>query len=453
MTARESHLPALGAAGRWSRMSPISSSSVCADDQPAVAHGARRRHGQHQPGRASRCALLRSGRRHRHRSATGRPARAEARHRRLRDQLLPVRRVRSPRLPLAVQPGEGRRPGDVCGRGSCSWSCAVSRAWSCGPPAARRCPCSTSGAGQPRRRAARPRRVALLGARADDRRGQDGPRCGDRRRQRRNVSRLICAAPARPGTELPRVRGAGVRGRTGRRPRRADGRCRRCCRRGSRATQATPSVELPVYYSWEFRTSDGGDFEELVRRLRAARAAAGVGKRPMDVSHPGFCLDPQPSTARRARSSASKGALRVVDSEPDDWADETRRPFQTALAAILNTPWRLATTDGWMAIPIVAPPIYGAWHAGVHEVIAGRRRRRRRRRGSTSSISIRDIASAAALGTEVVQARAGSADGRPRGSSSAASRRSTSGCARRSSAAPSTSATTPRRSPASRPTR
>ena len=108
---------------------------------------------------------------------------------------------------------------------------------------------------------------------------------------------------------------------------------------------APPSVVLPVYFSWEFRTSDGGDFEELVRRLQPRELPADAGKRPMDISHPGFSLDPQPEHGAPGTILGIEGALRPVDSKSDEWPDETRRPFQSALAAIVNTPWRLATAE------------------------------------------------------------------------------------------------------------
>ena len=64
----------------------------------------------------------------------------------------------------------------------------------------------------------------------------------------------------------------------------------------------------------------------------------------MDIGHPGFVITRNP--ARRAGTVLGlEGALRAVDTEPDAWPDATRGPFQTALAAIVNTPWRLATAE------------------------------------------------------------------------------------------------------------
>src|SRR5262249_1494877 len=67
-----------------------------------------------------------------------------------------------------------------------------------------------------------------------------------------------------------------------------------------------------------------------------------------------------------------------------------------------NTPWRMATTAAG-GDPIVAPPVYGAWHAGVHEVApAGG--------GSAVPAWLNELnldprqRAAAAMGTAVVQA-------------------------------------------------
>ena len=130
------------------------------------------------------------------------------------------------------------------------------------------------------------------------------------------------------------------------------------------ATQLT--VVLPVYYSWQFRTAADGDFEELVRLLESRELSPEVGKRPLDISHPGFVIEPAPPSPTIL---GLEGALRVVDSESDVWPDETRAPFQTALATILNTPREMLTKVPSDKDPIVAPPIYGCWQAGVPEVV------------------------------------------------------------------------------------
>ena len=130
-------------------------------------------------------------------------------------------------------------------------------------------------------------------------------------------------------------------------------------------SQSPAAVVLPVYYSWEFRTAADGDFEELVRLLEPREIPEEVGKRPLDISHPGFVIQPPPPAIKLGL----EGALRTVNSKSDPWPDETRAPFQTALATILNTPWEILTQVAAGKDPIVAPPIYGCWQAGIHQVV------------------------------------------------------------------------------------
>ena len=132
---------------------------------------------------------------------------------------------------------------------------------------------------------------------------------------------------------------------------------------------APDEIELPVYFSWEFQTSAGGDFEELVRRLKPREMSAKAGKRPMDIGDPGFDFDP-PTPAANDVTLGLEGALRPVDSKSDEWAVEVRRPFQNALTRILNAPRDIATTDVTDPDPIVGPPVYGCWYAGAHRVDA-----------------------------------------------------------------------------------
>jgi hypothetical protein len=128
--------------------------------------------------------------------------------------------------------------------------------------------------------------------------------------------------------------------------------------------QSPKQVELPVYYHWEFRTGAGEDFEELVRRLEARQMPPEVGKRPMDISRPGFKFQPTPDVPAVL---GLEGALRVVKTGPDNWLDGSRLPFQSELKGLINMPWQIATKDGNQE-PVVGPPLYGCWLTTVHEV-------------------------------------------------------------------------------------
>jgi hypothetical protein len=131
------------------------------------------------------------------------------------------------------------------------------------------------------------------------------------------------------------------------------------------APAAPAQVLLPVYYHWEFRTGQGGDFKLLVGRLIESMARRlttvvpeGLGKRPIDVSQPGF-------PASGATTVELEGALLPIPPAgslaPPPYSVPLQ--FQVALAGIINEPSRTQAADPH-ADPLLAPPLYGRWHAG-----------------------------------------------------------------------------------------
>jgi hypothetical protein len=136
-----------------------------------------------------------------------------------------------------------------------------------------------------------------------------------------------------------------------------------------------PAEGLPVYFHWEFRTGTRGDFESLVRSLvaRDLSKIADVGKRPMDISQPGFGTTPPLSSLSSGTTLELEGALRVLtpplpvhDQPAVDWPEVSRTPFQTALKDILESPWWAMKEQD--KAPLLAPPIYGCWQAARHTV-------------------------------------------------------------------------------------
>lgn len=121
------------------------------------------------------------------------------------------------------------------------------------------------------------------------------------------------------------------------------------------------SLSLPLYHHWRFRTGAGGDFESLVRLLRALPAPAGLGKRPIDVSRPGF---PLPGSFRPGTMLDLEGALQplTLQPSPTGWTSSEAEAFQTELAKIVNAPGTAQIMDP-SADPLLAPPLYGRWHA------------------------------------------------------------------------------------------
>jgi hypothetical protein len=121
------------------------------------------------------------------------------------------------------------------------------------------------------------------------------------------------------------------------------------------------SVRLPVYYHWEFRTGQQGDFESLARRLRAG-VPEGIGTRTIDVSHPCFdvagaaTVEMEGALIAASRSSIVPGPPALPDPIPAD--------FKVHLASIIN-PQSQARANGDTSDPVLAPPMYGRWHAAT----------------------------------------------------------------------------------------
>jgi hypothetical protein len=143
---------------------------------------------------------------------------------------------------------------------------------------------------------------------------------------------------------------------------------------------------FPVYYQWQFRTGQLGDFESLVRLLQPRPVDKRVGVRPMDVQQPGANL-PGIEDPKLNGELQLGGALRVprASLDPDEladalaqenWAQPYPHPFQTKLAAFINLADDYAQTSSAQANaqpgvtgiassgdPIITPPLYGRWHA------------------------------------------------------------------------------------------
>jgi hypothetical protein len=121
------------------------------------------------------------------------------------------------------------------------------------------------------------------------------------------------------------------------------------------------AVTLPVYHHWRFRTGAGGDFYTLATRLAPRAAPPSLGQRPLDVAAPGFAL---PADFPSAAVLAGGGALLPMgqDSTPAPWPDGTATAVREGLASIVNAPG-LRAVQSPNADPLLAPPLYGQWHA------------------------------------------------------------------------------------------
>jgi len=127
-------------------------------------------------------------------------------------------------------------------------------------------------------------------------------------------------------------------------------------------------VQLPVFYSWEFRTSSAGDFASLAQRLQIA-LPQGLGQRTIDISHPGFdVLGGLPSSV----TVLLEGALLPANGSagPVRWSDAVAASFEQGLANVVNQPG-LNQVLAPNADPLLAPPLYGRWHAARATVTPG----------------------------------------------------------------------------------
>jgi len=186
-----------------------------------------------------------------------------------------------------------------------------------------------------------------------------------RTRPERSLSRLLCPRVLQPNTDyiacLVPTFELGRKAGLGREIKDAELTAANGLKPAWSFTPAPPaSVTLPVYHHWRFRTGEGGDFESLVRLLRAVPVPEGLGTRPMDISRPGFRL---PSTFPDDAQLALEGALRPLEGgEFAPWPDGAQESFQVELAKIVNAPGEAQIIDP-DSDPLLAPPLYGQWHA------------------------------------------------------------------------------------------
>lgn len=140
---------------------------------------------------------------------------------------------------------------------------------------------------------------------------------------------------------------------------------------------ARPDAQsFPYYYRWFFRTGENGDFETLVRLLKAKPVDPRVGIRNMDVQDPGSNVPgvDNPALGGILRLGGALQPPHPVPPQPPDvfetWDHPFPRPLQTALAKLINL------ADDYQAAgdpdPIITPPLYGRWPALVQRVLKDR---------------------------------------------------------------------------------
>ena len=118
---------------------------------------------------------------------------------------------------------------------------------------------------------------------------------------------------------------------------------------------STHTVELPVYYSWQFATGASGDFQSLAMLLRARPLPPGIGIQPVDVGQSGLAANiPAGTTVPLA------GALQPVGASEGGWPTPAlQTAWEKALRPVLNAQATVVATQD----PLLAPPLYGAAQA------------------------------------------------------------------------------------------
>lgn len=154
--------------------------------------------------------------------------------------------------------------------------------------------------------------------------------------------------------------------------------------------QKPDQTTFPYYHRWYFRTGTVGDFEYLVRLLKAQPADERVGRRDMDVQQPGWNLPGLDPNGELGGILKLGGALRVPDealSNPaefykyEDWLKVNYpQPINEGIAQFVNladdyqkpgaNPQPIPDPDNPLdPDPLITPPLYGRWHAAVDRLL------------------------------------------------------------------------------------
>lgn len=124
------------------------------------------------------------------------------------------------------------------------------------------------------------------------------------------------------------------------------------------APQSSEAIDLPVYYSWSFRTGTSTDtsqqFETLARAIKPY---------PISSAAQPFRVDPVLSRNSDETILHLEGALRPVTAQPS--SQDPAPEIQTALKDWINEGARVEEEGG---APQVTPMSYGRWQAGQRKL-------------------------------------------------------------------------------------
>lgn len=140
------------------------------------------------------------------------------------------------------------------------------------------------------------------------------------------------------------------------------------------ARDVAAPFESPVYHHWRFTTGAAGTFETLCRRLKPDGEGADLGRYPMEIGDPGIV-----TPATESVLVDMEGTLETPGATSRPWPGDHRSAFQDELTGLLDagvarvdwTPPKPGKAyDPNTQDPVVAPPLYGAWPAGLVAVPA-----------------------------------------------------------------------------------
>ena len=124
------------------------------------------------------------------------------------------------------------------------------------------------------------------------------------------------------------------------------------------------AVDCPFTISSNSTPAMQGDFESLVRRLTPRVLAGEVGERPMDVTKPA------PHIRSAGPPLGLEGALHSVLTQPTPVERSGQNDFPDGCPSIHQSSQRVQrrSANPNPDDPVIAPPIYGRWHAAVQSV-------------------------------------------------------------------------------------
>ena len=127
------------------------------------------------------------------------------------------------------------------------------------------------------------------------------------------------------------------------------------------------NFNLPIYYQWQFQTGVVGDFQDLAAALTPEPVPATVGRRDIDVSVPGFDLPNAAVTPSTSPPTPTVTAMPMEGALQSFQASNLGEPvvstnWLTAIESFINS--QQTAVDQQAPRPLVAPPLYGRWHAG-----------------------------------------------------------------------------------------